>query len=69
MSLWRLLGVEHTATLRGETVEFASSARKGTWMLLSDAIQACKDAGIYEHARDADKIRIDGAPYRWSRWE
>lgn len=58
--LSRLCGIEHTAELRGRRVTFTSSARSRSWMLLSDAIQACKDAGIYEHWSDGDRVLVDG---------
>lgn len=63
--LARALGIEHVAELRGERVEFASSGKRGSHMLWSDAVQACKDAGIYRSDRDADRILVDGEPNRW----
>ena len=71
MGIWKLLRVEHTAELHGKRVVFCSSARKYTYALMSDAIQACKDAGIYETSGDASDIILDGhePPYPEHSWE
>lgn len=68
MSLWRLLGVEHVAELRGKRVVFCSPAKRGSWALRSDAIQACKDAGIYELPSDGESLLVDGRR-GYGRWE
>lgn len=53
---------KHTATLNGRTIEFSSYHLDGSHYLWSDAVQACKDAGIYRETGDADKMLIDGRP-------
>ncbi len=71
MGIWNLLGIEHTAELRGERVVFYSSAKRYTHMLFSDAVQACKEAGIYKSSSDASRIILDGhtPPYPEHSWE
>ena len=66
--IMRLMGVEHVAELRGERVAFVSSARRGSWMLHSDGVQALKDAGLYKSALDGDRVKVDGI-LGWSTWE
>lgn len=46
------------AELHGEAVEFTSFFKPGTYGLWSDAVEACKQAGIYQYGRDADDIEI-----------
>ena len=53
----------HVAELNGGSTRF-QSYNTGFW-LESDAIQACKNAGLYRSADDASRIRIDGIPVRW----
>ena len=65
---WRLVGVEHTARLRNVEVEFASAGPHGSLQLWEDAVQACKDAGIYRSAADAARILVDGRPNAVTRW-
>lgn len=48
----------HKVTLRGETVRFWSCYKRGTVGLHGDAIQALKDAGLYERASDAKEMRV-----------
>lgn len=71
MGIWKLLGVEHTAELRGQRTVFYSSAKKYTSALFGDAIQACKEAGIYKSSSDASRIILDGhePPYPERHWE
>ena len=64
---WRLVGIEHTAVLDGHEVEFCSTGNRGSHELWADAIQACKDAGIYKRGSDADRIVVDGFPNRIAR--
>lgn len=47
-----------TAELHGERVEFLSYFKPGTFGLWSDAVEACKQAGIYKRQEDADEIII-----------
>lgn len=65
---WKLMGIEHTAELRGETVTFYSAARRDSYVLRSDAVQACKEAGIYKLPSDGDAVLVDGKR-GYSRWE
>lgn len=51
---------KHKAELNGETVTFSSYHRPGSSGLHGDAIQACKNAGIYRKFSDADRIKVDG---------
>ena len=60
---WRLIGVEHIGELNGQTFEFVSAGTRDSIMLWDDAIQACKDAGLYRKASDAKRIIVDGRPY------
>ena len=57
---------KHTAEQGGRRVEFHSAARKGSWQLMSAAIQALKAAGAYEYG---EEIRIDGKEFVETRWE
>ena len=52
----------HVAELNGGSTRF-QSYNTGFW-LESDAIQACKDAGLYKSEEDACRIRVDGEPMR-----
>jgi len=63
----RLLG-KHEAELRGQKVVFWSHGRRDTWVLHSDAVQACKEAGIYKSDGDGERVLVDGYA-GWSRWE
>ena len=56
----------HTASMNGKTIEFRSYHFENSFYLWSDAVQACKDAGIYLKDRDADKMLIDGRPATWN---
>lgn len=53
----------HVAVLRGKSVGFWSRNSERFW-LESDAIQACKEAGLYERDGDDRLIRLDGEPIR-----
>jgi len=64
---WRLVGVEHVGELDGRRFEFVSAGTRGSMELWSDAIQACKDAGLYRRASDAHRMRVDGAKYTVGR--
>lgn len=46
------------AELHGKAVEFTSHFKPGTYGLWSDAVEACKQAGIYQYGSDADDIVI-----------
>lgn len=49
----------HTVELNGGTTVFKSYNKPGFW-LESDAIQAAKEAGLYEKDGDCFKMLLDG---------
>ena len=51
---------KHTAELNGGSVKFYTLHRFGSFSFRGDAIQACKDAGLYHDSKDADRILVDG---------
>ena len=50
----------HTAELHGKEVRFKSYYRPRTHGVMSDAVQALKEAGIYEKSADWEEVTIDG---------
>jgi len=54
-----------TAEVRGKRTRFRSYYKWGTFGLHMDAVQALKDAGIYERPIDSERLRIDGHPHIW----
>lgn len=52
--------LKHTAELNGHKVVFYSIAKSGSVELLTDAVQACKQEGIYTKVQDYYRIRVDG---------
>ena len=67
MGFWKLVGIEHTAELRGHVIEFCSIGKRGSPELWADAIDACKRAGIYESGNDAERIVVDRFPNEIAR--
>ena len=50
----------HTASLDGRAVRFRSFYKRQTFGLHSDAVQACKEAGLYRGREDWDAVLVDG---------
>ena len=55
----------HTAEVNGRSTRFRSYWKFGTFGLHSDAVQALKDAGIYERPVDWERVKIDGHPHTY----
>ena len=56
---------KHTAEMNGVEVVFKSCHFENSYHLWSDALQACRDAGIFHERGDSDKMLIDGEPATW----
>lgn len=54
-----LIPRKHVVELNGDTLKFHSVHRSDRG-IKGDAIQACKDAGIYHSFKDAHRMLIDG---------
>lgn len=50
--------------MNGKVIWFKSYNEDGFWLYM-DAVQACKEAGIYLRDGDADKMTVDGRKPNW----
>ena len=56
---------KHTAEMNGVEVEFKSCHFEKSYHLWCDALQACREAGVFREKEDADRMLIDGEPATW----
>jgi len=56
---------KHVAEMNGGSVEFRSYHFDDSYHLWSDAVQACKDAGLFLKTGDGDRMLVDGRPVHW----